>query len=279
MKNYLKSKFFYIITVLTLAAVIIPTVLCSMGLSPVLRSAVNTLLTPLQKLSNKAVDVIDGYASYFYAFDNLVEENEALKKELSELKNEVYQARDVEEKYEWLSEYLELKMQHNDYKMMPAAVTGRESGNYKSVYMLDTGTSSGISRGMPVVSSDGLLGYISEAGPNWSKVTLLIESSSSTGAYDERSGTVGIVEGDFALASDGLCKLTYLDENADVKEGDRILTSGYGSIYPRSLVIGYVESIEQDEFSRGITAYVRPAAKFDQISEVMVITEYETYTE
>lgn len=65
--------------------------------------------------------------------------------------------------------------------------------------------------------------------------------------------------------------------------GDRILTSGYGSVYPRGLVVGYVERIEDNEFSRTVTAYVRPEAfnisDADKISKVMVITEYESYTE
>ena len=126
MKPYFKSKFFYIITALTLAAVIIPTVLCSMGLTGVLRSAVCSIMSPLRRGAQNIVDSIDGYASYFYEFDRLVEENEKLRAERDELLEEVHKSRELEEQYDWISEYLELKMQHTDYKMTPADVCGRE---------------------------------------------------------------------------------------------------------------------------------------------------------
>ena len=129
MKNLLKSKFFYVITFLTLAAVIIPTVLCSMGHSGIFRSAVNTVMTPLRRLSLGAVDKLDGYAAYVREFDSLVAENERLREENAVLREEVYKSRDLEEQYEWVSEYLELKMQKTDFKMKTASVCGRESGN------------------------------------------------------------------------------------------------------------------------------------------------------
>lgn len=283
MKPYFKSKFFYIITVLTLAAVIIPTVLCSMGLTGVLRSAAGSIMTPLRRGAQSIVDAIDGYAAYFYEFDRLVEENERLRKERAELLEEVHKSRELEEQYDWISEYLELKMQHTDYKMTPADVCGRESGNYSTAFMLDVGSSSGIRRNMTVVTGAGVLGYISEVGGNWSKASSILESSSALGVYDERSGESCVMEGDYTLAREGLCRLRYLEEGADVKVGDRILTSGYGSVYPRGLTVGYVERIEENEYSRSLVAYVRPAAfaedDADRISQVMIITDYETYTE
>ncbi len=283
MKKYFNSKFFYVITFLTLAAVIIPTVLCSMGLSPLFRNAVNSILTPLKGFAYDAVESLDGYAQYVYNFDKLVEENTRLKEEIDELKEEVYKSRELQEQYEWISEYLELKMQRNDFKFVDADVCGGESGNYSSVYMLDVGTADGIEKNMTVLSSGVVLGYISEVGKNWSKVTSILEASASVGVFVERSGVMGVLEGEYSLSRDGICRMNYLEENADIKVGDRIVTSGYGSVYPRGLIVGYVESIENNEFSRTVVAYVRPEAfnlsGTDRISKVMVITEYETYTE
>lgn len=283
MKQYFNSKFFYIITFLTLAAVIVPTVLCSMGLSPVFRNVVNTALTPLRKLSVNAVEKLDGYAQYIHSFDKLRGENAKLKEENALLKEEVHEFRQLEEHYEWISEYLELKMERQDFKFEPARVCGSESGNYSSVYMLDRGSLNGVEKNMPVLSSGVVMGYISDVGLNWSKATSILEDSSSVGVYDERSGVMGVLEGDYLLASEGLCRMNYLEENADVKAGDRILTGGYGSVYPRGLIVGYVERVEENEFSRTTVAYVRPAAfdlsGADKISEVMVITDYEIYSE
>ena len=75
MKSYFKSKFFYIITALTLAAVIIPTVLSLMGVSGVLRSGVNLIMTPFRSLADGLVESLAGYSAYFTEFDRLAEEN------------------------------------------------------------------------------------------------------------------------------------------------------------------------------------------------------------
>lgn len=70
--------------------------------------------------------------------------------------------------------------------------------------------------------------------------------------------------------------MTYLSPDSDVAVGDRIVTSGYGSVYPRGLVIGYVDSVETDEFSQNKVAYVKLAANLGDLTNVMVITSYET---
>lgn len=283
MRSFFKSKFFYVIAALTVIAVVFPTVMCATGHTSFFRNAVNFIITPLSDLAHDAVDSIDGYAQYVYNFDRLVEENKKLKEENATLKEEVYKSRELEEQYEWISEYLELKMQNTSYKFVPADVCGSESGNYSGVFMLDVGSADGIRKNMPVLSNGVVLGYIAEVGLNWSRATSILEASASIGVYNERSGVTGVLEGDFNLASGGICRMSYLEEGADIKVGDRILTSGYGSVYPRGLIVGYVERVEDNEFSRTVVAYVRPEAfnltGAEKISKVMVLTEYESYTE
>ena len=62
--------------------------------------------------------------------------------------------------------------------------------------------------------------------------------------------------------------------------GDRIVSSGYGSVYPRGLVIGYVEAVEKNDESRALDVTVRPAVNIDgDIKRMMIVTDYESYTE
>ena len=69
--------------------------------------------------------------------------------------------------------------------------------------------------------------------------------------------------------------MLYLSADSDVKEGDRILTSGYGSVYPRGLLIGYVEKTEPDPNTQSVVAYIRPSEQMQDITKLMVITDYE----
>lgn len=279
MKEFFKNKFFYIMTVLALLLTIVPSVFYSMGLTFVFRDAVCVLLTPMQKVFNYATEAVDGFAAYFYKFDELIEENIALRERVAELEKQNYDAAELEERSAWMSNFLEMKTQHTDFKMLSASVTGRESGNYSKVLTIDVGTGAGVSLNMPVVTSEGIVGRITELGYNWAKVTTLVEPQSSVGAYIERTEDAGICEGKFELSSDGLCQLSYLPAEAEAEIGDRVLSTGFGSVYPRGLVIGYVETVGINEYTRSPDVTVKCAVDFSELTQVMIITDFEVYVE
>ncbi|MCR4906388.1 MAG: rod shape-determining protein MreC [Clostridiales bacterium] len=276
MKQFFQSKFFYIVTVAALLCCLVPTIFYRMGVTFILRDAVTGLLTPMQKLFNYTAEAMDGFAGYFYRFDELVEENNQLREEVAELQTQIYDSTEREEMYAWMAGFLEMKRVHHDYKMLPASVTGRESGNYSRVLTLDVGTNVGVDVNMPVVTSDGVVGRITEVGVNWSRVTTILESGTLIGAYIERTNEVAVCEGVFALSGEGLMNLNYVKADSPAQVGDRVLSSGYGSVYPRGLVIGYIEEMEVDPFTRGMSVTVRCAADYAELSRVMVLTSFET---
>ena len=276
MKQFFRSKFFYIVTVIALILCIVPTVFHAIGATFLLEDAVAGLLTPMQKIFSYTAEAMDGFAAYFYKFDELVEENNALREQVAELQTQIYDSTEREEMYAWMAGFLEMKRVHHDFRMLPASVTGRESGNYSRVLTLDAGTSAGVEVNMPVVTSDGVVGRITEVGSNWSRVTTVLESGTLIGAYVERTNEVAVAEGVFELSGDGLMKLNYLKADTAAQVGDRVLSSGYGSVYPRGLVIGYIESMEVDPYTRGMSVTVRCAADYAGLSRVMILTSYET---
>lgn len=279
MKKLFANKFFVIMFCIALMLVIVPSVLSIMGLSDYVRGAVVTVLSPFEHAMTAATNAIEGFTDYFTEYDRLKAENEELKDKLAELEDRNYRIEEIERMNDWLYNYFDLAREHPEYDFAVANVVGREVGNYMSVFTLDVGTDVGVTKDMPVVTSDGIVGYVNEAGTNWCKVLTIIESASSVGAYVQRTGEVGLIEGDFDLRLEGLCKLTYLATDSNVEVGDRVLSSGLGSIYPRDLVIGIVERVESDTFSRSVTAYVRPSANLEDLSRVMVIKSYETVRE
>ena len=243
MKDFFRSKFFTVIVILMLIAVIVPTVFGSMGLGGTLKNGINTMLTPVQKLFSYVSDAFEGFVSYFTEFDRISAENAELRSRISELQDKVSAAEETEQMNRWLFDYLELKREHRDYKLLDAAVTGHESDNYITVYLLDKGTAQGVEKDMPVITADGIVGHVADAGTDWAKVTTLLYSGSAVGAYAERSGVAG-------------------------------------SVYPRGLVIGYVEAVEKNDESRALDVTVRPAVNIDgDIKRMMIVTDYESYTE
>ncbi len=279
MSNFFKSKFFIIALLFALALVIVSSVLSFMGVGFFVKDAIGVIASPISAVIDTISDAFDGFTMYFREYDNLKAENRILRDKLAELEGQIYEAELYKEENEWLYNYLELKREHTDYSLLSASVIRREAGNYMTVITLDKGTAHGVEVNMPVITNEGIVGYVSEVGLNFSKVLTIIETATSIGAYIERTGELGLVEGVYELNGSGYCRISYLPTNADIKVGDKIVSSGVGSIYPRGLIIGVVSEIVPDEFSRNLTAVVKPSAALNNISDVMILTGFEPYVE
>ena len=278
-KRFFKSKFFIITLTAALLLSIIPGVLCVMGHGSYVRSALQTAAIPFEWCFTKIGDGLGGYAEYFASIEALRAENAELKDKIARFEEDLYNAALLEEENEYLRGYLGLKNLHTDFLFESATVIGRETANYRTIYTLSRGSLHGIEKNMPVVTEDGLVGYVIETGATWCRAVSIIETASAVGACVERSGDLGLVEGVYDLRFEGLCRMIHIDAQADIREGDVIITSGVGSIYPLGLPVGKVISVEPDENTRTLTAVIEPMVDFENISKVMIITNYNIYSE
>ncbi len=270
-----KSRFFIITLAVALLLSIVPGVLCAMGQGSYVRSALVTVATPFRWAFTKIGEGLTGFSLYFQTLEDLRAENEALRAELDEYQNLVYDAELMKEKNEFLSSFLGIKEENVDFMFENATVVGRESTNYRTVFTLSKGTLHGIKADMPIITPDGLVGRITEVGVTWSKAVLLTETANAVGAYIERSGVLGVVEGTYELRTEGLCQMVYIEPDSDIRVGDKVISSGVGGVYPRGLMIGKVKEIKLDEVSRTLVAVIEPSADLDAISELMIVTEYK----
>lgn len=211
---------------------------------------------------------------YFQSIDVLQEQNDALKEENESLEDRLDEAILLEEENERLRAYLGMKNKYPSFTMEEGRVISYSSGNYMTNFTLDRGSLHGIEINMPVITDQGIVGRVSEVGLNWCMVSTIIESNVSVGVYIQRSGAGGLVSGDYSLMNEGVCKLGYLDANADIQIGDKILSKGTGSMYPADLEIGTVIDISMDEYSRNTVATVKPSVDFSSLTWVMILTGY-----
>ena len=274
MKKFLKNKFFIATLAVALILTTSATVLSVMGVGDPLRNIFGTLTAPLRWCATKISQGIDGYKIYFAKIDELVEQNNALAAENAQLREQLAEAKRAEAQNEYFREYLGLPWLENNWSVTDATVIGRETTAYRTTYTLNRGSLHGIKKGMPVVTADGVVGSVVEVGMAYCRVSAIIETASSVGVYVKRSGADGILSGDLRLREQGMCLISYLDADADIQVGDLIVTAGTGSIYPAELTVGVVTELIPDEFSRTLTAAVRPAADLDGLRTLMIITEY-----
>ena len=277
--KFFKNKFFIITLVVALLLSIVPTVLCAMGQGSYVRKALQTAAQPFSWAFTKIGEGLSGFSVYFQKLSDLQKENEELRAQLDDYRDRIYNAKMLEEENKWLSDYLGLKKEHSDFLFEEASVIGRESGNYSTVYTLSKGTMHDIKVNMPVITEDGVVGSVTEVGPTWCRAVSIIETASAVGAYIERSGELGLIEGSYELRFEGKCRMIRLPADADVHEGDRVLTSGLGSIYPRGLFVGEVVSVDADPYSRTLTAVVQPKVDYSSLVKVMIIKDYTIYSE
>lgn len=270
-----QNKFFIICLCIALVLTIVPSVFSIMGYRSLAKNIVGTVTMPVRWVATTVVNAFEGWGKYFQSMKALDEKNQALTEENAALKDQLQNAALLEKENERLRDYLDMKNKYPSFKMEEGMVISHSSGNYITNFTLNRGTLHGIAPNMPVVTKDGIVGYVVEVGLNWCMVSTLIETATSVGAYIPRSEVVGIVSGDYSMRQEGTCKIGYIDAAADVQVGDAVYSSGTGSVYPADLKIGTVTSIEVDEYNRTLVATVTPAVDFSSLKWVMVITGYE----
>lgn len=275
MERLFKNKFF--IVCLSVAVVICgaSTAFALLGYKNLARDTINTLTLPGRLVVSAISNSSHGFAKYFRSISSLEEQNDELTKENEKLAQSANEAEVLRAENERLKEYLSIKSLHPDFSYVEGMVIGREAGNYQTVLTINRGSAQGIKAGMPVMTAEGLVGSVTEVGLTYAKISTILESASSVGAYLSRSGDAGILTGDYSMRAEGLCKLSYLAEESDVEVGDEVLSSGLGSVYPADLVIGKVVNVSADEYNRTKVAKVAPAVDFSELRYLLVITSYE----
>ena len=264
--KFFKSRFVAVCVIVAILLTLIPSMLLAFGGVDLLRATLGTIAKPFTMCASGVANAFNGFVDVFAQYDELKAENAELKSKLEEYENKEYNEALLKEQNDWLKNYINLHNAHPDFVFTDARVIAREANNYSTVLTFNKGSVSGIKRGMPVMTDEGLLGYVNEVGLDWCKVLTVIETSGSIGVYAERSGVLGMVEGNAELKRDGLCKMTYIS-NTDLQIGDRIFT-GNSSIYPPDLFIGSVSDITTDSATGEMVAVITPAIDFSDLDSL-----------
>ena len=240
LKRFAKTKFFIVAASIAVFLSVLSLTLSVIGRADIVKSAVNLVAYPFRAAATYCGRAIDGFIDYFTEFDRLREENESLRQQLEEALSKNDEANIAIEENKWLREFLVLDAGNSDRGLIDASVVGKSAGNYITTLTLNKGTLHGVKKGDPVITADGLVGYVSEAGLNYSTVSTVVNGEIYVGIIAPRSGALGTLSGNLNYAADGICGLTMEDGDADIAVGDLVVTSGIGSVYPYGIKVGRV---------------------------------------
>ncbi|WP_373231386.1 rod shape-determining protein MreC [Cohnella sp.] len=208
---------------------------------------------------------------------DVYKENEQLRQTVAQYTQDQIRFNRLEADNKRLQEELdftERQKQLDDYRYLIAQVVGSTSNPYEKTIKINLGSNDGLKEQMAVRTVDGLVGLVSHVSTFTSTVTLITELDVDTAKGTPVSATVvgktesfGIIEYDEVTQT---LQMNKIDENDKLAEGDIVMTSGIGSIFPQGIIIGTVKDRQVGDFMTH-TAIITPAAKLDHLREVFVI--------
>ncbi len=271
-QNSFSSK--YVLLILSIICVLL------MGLSLItdkingpLRTVANYTIVPMQKGINTIGLWMSDLTQNMDTLKEMRAKNQALQKEIDDLtvKNNLLQ----QEKHELdrLRELYALDQQYADYKKVGARVTANDTGNWFSSFVIDKGSNDNIKVDMNVMAKTGLVGIVTEVGPNWARVRSIIDDSSNVSAVVLSTSDLCIVNGDLKLMQNGRIRFEQLPNNeTEIPSGEPVVTSHISSKYLPGILIGYINEVHTDANNLTRSGYLTPTVDFQHLQEVLVIT-------
>ena len=247
------------------------------AVSPI-RQASGFVITPIQKGINGFGSWLSGLTDNFEDAVSLRKENEELQAKVDTLTEENTQLVQDKEELTRLRELLSLDEQYDDYEKVGARIIAKESGNWFQLFTIDKGSSDGIQKDCNVISGGGLVGIVTEVGPNWATVRSIIDDNSNVSAMVSTTSDQCIIAGDLRLIDEGslnLVKLTDADNKVHV--GDKIVTSYISEKFLPGILIGYISELNNDSNNLTKSGYITPVVDFRHLQEVLVILQRKEY--
>ncbi|MBQ2895172.1 MAG: rod shape-determining protein MreC [Oscillospiraceae bacterium] len=279
MKAYLKQYGVRVLILVLIAALIVGLATREKedaATAGALEEASNRLSAPVQRAVGSMVGWLEGLYGYIYDYNQLVQENEALRAQLADAQEEARSAAEANEENERLRALLGYLEKHTSYITESAQITAWDASNWVRAFTISKGSNHGIEKGDCVITEDGsLVGQVAELGTSWATVRTVIDVNMDVGVLVGDGEIAAVVVGDYALMQDGLCKLTYFTEDVTLFVGDRVVTSGNGGAFPPNIALGTVTELRSEAGGQSYYAVVEPDVNISMLSQIFIIKDFE----
>ena len=237
--------------------------------TPFSSPAVITLLAPFQRAAAWAGAQVQGVVANVQDILTVHQQNQLLRSEVEQLRVQNVQANEYAAENIRLRELLGYTQSARQFDLVMARVIGREPTTWTRMIVIDRGTQHGVQKNMAVITARGLVGTVTDAGPISSKVQLILDPRSAAGALVQRSRVAGVVKGtpDDAMHP----RMVNVPKSQDMAVGDIVVTSGFGGIYPKGIMVGTVSAVKNDSGGLLHYAVIEPATDFQRLEDVAVI--------
>lgn len=233
------------------------------------------VIVPMQRGINYVGYWISDKADNLEDLKDVMEENVRLKTQVDELTTQLNTLRLEQYELDNLRELLKIDQEYSDYQKVAASVIGKDAGNWFSVFTIDKGKNDGIETDMNVIAGQGLVGIVTDVGPNYAKVRSIIDDESNVSAMIAETKATCFVHGDLQEMNTNkqilFSDLKDLDDK--VEENMDIVTSNISDKYLQGIMIGKISKIEKDANNLTKSGTIIPAVDFEHLGEVLVILD------
>ncbi len=201
----------------------------------------------------------------------LYRENRELNRALFVLNLENFRLKELEAENQRLRQMLNF-VQENELRYIPAKVIGKNAGTSYNSITIDKGLDYGIQRGYPVMSSKGIVGQVSAVDSGSALCQVMLDNQFGAAVKVQRNRIDGILHWD----GGNKCRLDGIPITMDVREGDTLITSGLGGVYPKGLAVGVVSKVRINPGNLFQSIKVEPFTDYQRLEEVFVLMKGET---
>jgi len=241
------------------------------GIFDPLDDTVLTVTGPVESGLRAATNPLADFVNNLTDINRLSDDNRSLREANERLRVENARLSEAERDLRQLEQLSSVRAGSAQDVLVPAHVFLREPGNLRDMVAIDRGTSDGLAEGMVVLTSQGsLIGSITNALEHVAWVTLVTDQTSAVSAMVQSSRVQGVVVG----GPDGTLTMEFVEETADVKPGDMIVTSGIGGRHPQGELIGQVVKVESSPQELFKSVRVQPLADLSRLEGLLVLQSF-----
>lgn len=231
------------------------------------RSAISTVVYPLQYAASFTTDLPRHISTILVSRKTLLDENERLRQVQLRLYSKLQRVATLEDENRRLRALLESSVEFHD-RVLVAELVGVELEPFRQQIVINKGLTHGVFNGQPVVDSGGIMGQTIHISPFSSTVLLITDPTHSIPVLINRNGLRSVAAG---LGQDNVLSLEHIPVNADIKEGDLIVSSGLGRKFPRGYPVGTVSSISRIPGELFSNVLITASANFGESREALLL--------
>lgn len=230
------------------------------------------LMAPIQSSLKETKQKVSGLIDHYIFNIDASKENIELKKHLSSLEEKIFDLKELELENHRLKQLLARDRVDQSKRVLAQLVSWDASSDYQS-FRIDVGTNDGLRLQDPVVTSQGLVGFIYRLTDNFADVLTILDNRNRVDSLVQRTRSFGIVEG----AGGARCHMKYVSRTSPINLGDQVITSGLGNIYPKGLKVGVVSKVVREGIGIVQHIEIRPNVDFKNLEEVLVLVNPSVY--